>query len=106
MELAGSADGRLFGQSFAVGDSSHFIELDPYTGDVISDYDLGIESGNAFTFSIIEGMAWMFLSTGPGGVSEILQYNPDSHDLIRVKTLNTTMLGSAAPTCASDESGS
>lgn len=106
MELAGSANGRLFGQSFAVGDSSHFIELNPYTGDVLDDYALGIESGNAFTFSIIEGYAWMFLATGNGGVSEIYRYDPDSHDLDYIKTLNTTMLGSAAPTCASTESGS
>jgi|GEM_PF-2714948 len=106
MELAGSATGRIFGQSFAVGESSHFVELDPYTGDVIQDTDLGIESGNAFTFSILDGHAWMFLSTGINGYSEVFRYNPDTDDLEYIKTLSTTMLGSAAPTCSSDSNGS
>lgn len=106
MELAGSADGRIFGQSFAVGESSHFIELDHYTGDVLSDVELGIESGNAFTFAIIDGYAWMFLATGAGGVSEVFRYEPDLNELEYIKTLNTTMLGSAAPTCSSGSNGS
>lgn len=106
MELAGSSTGRVFGQSFAVGESSHFVELNPYTGDVLSDVELGIESGNAFTFAIIDDYAWMFLATGAGGVSEVFRYEPDLNELEYVKTLNTTMLGSAAPTCTSGSNGS
>ena len=106
MELAGSADGRIFGQSFGVGEGSHFVELSPYTGDVLSDVDLGIESGNAFTFAILDGYAWMFLATGASGVSEIFRYSPAPDDLEYIKTLSTTMVGAAAPTCSADGSGS
>ena len=106
MELAGSADGRIFGQSFAVGEGSHFVELNPYTGEVLSDVDLQIESGNAFTFALLDGEAWMFLSTGYGGASEVFRYNVDTHDLEYIKTLGSTMLGSAAPTCSAEENGS
>ena len=106
MELAGSATGRIFGQSFAMGETSHFVELNPYTGEVLQDTDLGIETGNAFTFSILEEYAWMFLSTGNYGYSEVFRYHPDSNDLEYIKTLSTTMLGSAAPTCSENSSGS
>ena len=106
MELAGSADGRIFGQSFGVGEGSHFVELNPYTGEVLADVDLQIESGNAFTFAILDGFAWMFLSTGLGEVSEVFRYNVDTQELEYVKTLNTTMLGSAAPTCSAEGNGS
>jgi hypothetical protein len=106
LELAGTTDGRMFAQSLGVGESSHFIELDPGTGDVIENWDLGIESGNAFTFAMLKGEAWLFPSIGPNNHSMIYRFDPDTQEIEFHLELQTTMLGAAAPTCSSDSTGS
>jgi len=106
MELAGNAKGQLFGQSFANSRPSRLLELNPYTGEILEEHDLGIPSGSAFTFALLDDTAWMFLSTGPNNVSELYRYQPDRHELEYVKTLSHTILGSAAPTCSDSDNGS
>ena len=106
LELAGTSDGRLYGQSFGLGENSRFIEIDPKTADVIKEWELPIETGSGFTFATWKDDVWFFPSTGTNGNAEIYTFDPDNEDFEYLMELPYTMVGSAAPTCADENTGS
>ena len=106
LELAGTSTGRMFGQSFGLGENSRFIEMNPNTAEVLVEWALPIETGSGFTFAFWNSEVWFFPSTGTNGNAEVYRFDPLTEDFQFNMELPYKMVGAAAPTCADENSGS
>jgi hypothetical protein len=99
-ELTGTSDGRLF--AFCLPTSSPgsiLAEIDPTTANVITETNLPLGAqSDAFAFAFWGGVFWVFLS--PGGPTTVSKYDPQTHELLDVSTINSTIVGAGVSTCA------
>ena len=106
LELAGTANGKLYGQSLGLNDNSRFFEIDSENGTVLAEWELGIGTGSGFTFAMWKNEVWLFPSTGLNGAAEVYRFDPDRNDLEYNMTIPHTLVGAAAPTCSDVGTGS
>lgn len=104
IDLAGTADGQLFGLRPS-GSQSALTEISPSDASPIHDWMLDIPAPNGWSFVSLFGAFWTFTSEA-GANTEVHQWNPDGEILHHYNTLPFQTVGAAMPTCAPESSGS
>jgi hypothetical protein len=99
-ELTGTGDGRLYG-AFE-GSPYTVAEIDKSTGHIISVApQTGINyapSSSSLAFAFWGGDFWLFI--GPGGTTDVFQYQPSAHTTTKRETEQFEIVGAGVSTCA------
>jgi hypothetical protein len=99
-ELTGTGDGRLFGafegSPYTVAEidktTAHIISVAPQTG---INYP---PSSSSLAFAFWGGDFWLFI--GPGGTTDVFQYQPSAHTTTKRETEPFEIVGAGVSTCA------
>jgi hypothetical protein len=99
-ELTGTGDGRLFGafegSPYTVAEidktTAHIISVAPQTGINYA------PSSSSLAFAFWGGDFWLFV--GPGGTTDVFQYQPSVHTTTKRETEPFEIVGAGVSTCA------
>jgi hypothetical protein len=99
-ELTGTGDGRLFGAfegtPYTVAEidktTAHIISVAPQTGINYA------PSSSSLAFAFWGGDFWLFV--GPGGTTDVFQYQPSAHATTKRETQPFEIVGAGVSTCA------
>ena len=99
-ELTGTGDGRLFGafegSPYTVAEidkaTAHIISVAPQTGINYA------PSSSSLAFAFWGGDFWLFI--GPGGTTDVFQYQPAAKTTTKRETENFEIVGAGVSTCA------
>ena len=80
------------------------MELDPYSGDILDSWALGINSGGGFTFSLWEDDVWLFPSK-EDDTTDLYRFGMQDESMELITSFPHVMVGAASPTCASADAG-
>lgn len=104
MDLAGTADGQLFGLRPS-GNQSALTEITPSDAMPVNDWILDVPAPQGWSFVTLFEEFWTFTSES-GSSTEVHQFNPNTEVLYHQNTLPFQTVGAAMPTCAPESSGS
>lgn len=98
-DLTGTGEARMFALFASM--PATVAEVDPATGDFISEDTLEFSTGSAWGFAQWAGRLWMFTGSAPSGMSEVRAVDLDTGDVELVsEDLGIRVVGAAVSTCA------
>ena len=104
IDLAGTADGRLFGLRPS-GVQSALTQIDPNSATPEQEWLLDIPAPNGWSFVSLFGEFWTFTSE-QGASTAVHWFDPETEQLAEQDTLPFQVVGAALPTCAPETAGS
>ena len=104
IDLAGTADGRLFGLRPS-GTQSALTEITPGDASPVTEWMLDIPAPNGWSFVALFGEFWTFTSES-GANTQVHWFDPETETLSHRDSLPFQTVGAALPTCAPESSGS
>ena len=104
IDLAGTADGRLFGLRPDFGTTA-ILEIDPNAGTIIQEWPTEAPAPQGWSFVWHDNSFWMFVSAD-ATTTEVYHFDPTTEILQLVNTLPIQVVGAALPSCAESSSGS
>jgi hypothetical protein len=103
IELTGTGDGRLFGFFLAApGPGGYLVQIDKTNATILSVTNLPIGTmKSSFAFSFWGGDFYFFIAPqGAGAMTAVTRYRPSDRSLVEVASLQQTVVGAGASTCA------
>ena len=104
IDLAGTADGRLFGLR-PNGTETAIIEIDPAGGTIIQEWPTAAPAPRGWSFVWHDNSFWLFVSPDASSTS-VYHFDPSSNTLTLENTIPYQVVGAALPACAEENSGS
>ena len=104
IDIAGTADGRLFGLRPLNG-NSELMEIDMNSGTITRQWELAVAAPQGWSSVALTGQHWLFTSSN-ATTTEVNLFDPDTEIVQWKDTLNFQVVGAALPTCAPNSSGS